>query len=577
MDEATVDRVGRLAFFKQIDASSFRPPITLPELIRNDARLVALSRGDVIVQQGEYGNSVFLVLEGQARVWSRSDLQTSGRASKSRRDRFSLGSMFKELVNPRAYPEVRDPVVYRATTQNVSLTTSSARDRGLKLTDIQAVIDRGQTVPVGAGQLFGEIAALTRSPRAATVFAETDVELLEIRWQGLRDLRERSSQVKAHVDGVYRNNVLRAQLAETPMFKGLNDTVLDEIAARTSFETHGHSEWWHELAKSQIDTESREVVEHEPVIVAEGAVVEDLLLIAAGFGRITQRFGSGHRTLGVFSKNDVIGLPMLLKQRDTGEAQRLPYALRAVGHVDVVRIPREVVVSQILPNLPSTMERREFTKHAPGAENFNGAGTVLGDGIPGPMNRRRGDSAALQTQGIDQSLFDFFFDNRIVNGTATMLINTDRCVGCDECVRACALAHESNPRFVRHGIEHGPLMVANACMHCVDPVCLIGCPTGAIQRDAKDGFIAIDDVLCIGCGTCANSCPYENIRLVEIRSEDGKFIIDESTKAPIVKATKCDLCSGRRGGPACQQACPHDALIRIDMRDREKLHRWINR
>jgi len=117
-------------------------------------------------------------------------------------------------------------------------------------------------------------------------------------------------------------------------------------------------------------------------------------------------------------------------------------------------------------------------------------------------------------------------------------------------------------------------MVANACMHCVDPVCLIGCPTGAIHR-TQDGLVTIDDVTCIGCATCANSCPYDNIRMVEIRDQNGDFIVDQETQAPIVKATKCDLCLQQPGGPACQRACPHDALKRIDLRDREQLVDWL--
>ncbi len=178
---------------------------------------------------------------------------------------------------------------------------------------------------------------------------------------------------------------------------------------------------------------------------------------------------------------------------------------------------------------------------------------------------------------IKQSLIDFFVDNRTINGTATMLINTDRCVGCDDCVRACASTHDNNPRFVRHGPSHGNIQVANACMHCVDPVCLIGCPTGAIARNAADGRVMIDDRICIGCGTCANSCPYNNIQLVEIRDQSGAFIVDTETNQPIVKATKCDLCYGQLGGPACERACPHDAFIRIDMRDQEGLAAWVNR
>ena len=60
-------------------------------------------------------------------------------------------------------------------------------------------------------------------------------------------------------------------------------------------------------------------------------------------------------------------------------------------------------------------------------------------------------------------------------------------------------------------------MIASACMHCTDPVCLIGCPTGAIHRAEDSGTVVIDDNTCIGCATCASNCPYDNIRMVEIR------------------------------------------------------------
>jgi len=107
-------------------------------------------------------------------------------------------------------------------------------------------------------------------------------------------------------------------------------------------------------------------------------------------------------------------------------------------------------------------------------------------------------------------------------------------------------------------------MVANACMHCSDPVCMIGCPTGAIHRTQAGGSVVINDDSCIGCGTCANSCPYNNIRLVEIRDLSGAPVQDEATGQPIRKATKCDLCAGIPGGPACERACPHGALQRVD-------------
>ena len=41
--------------------------------------------------------------------------------------------------------------------------------------------------------MFGEIAALTRSPRTSTVFADAEAELLELRWQGLTGPRTYST------------------------------------------------------------------------------------------------------------------------------------------------------------------------------------------------------------------------------------------------------------------------------------------------------------------------------------------------------------------------------------------------
>ncbi|MEM8679124.1 MAG: 4Fe-4S dicluster domain-containing protein, partial [Planctomycetota bacterium] len=168
-------------------------------------------------------------------------------------------------------------------------------------------------------------------------------------------------------------------------------------------------------------------------------------------------------------------------------------------------------------------------------------------------------------------------DERVLNGTQTMLIDMDRCTRCDDCVRACAATHDGNPRFTREGPIHDHFMVAHACMHCADPVCMIGCPTGAIGREIRTGTVLINDATCIGCATCANSCPYQNIKMVETRHPTGELMRDHETQQPIVKATKCDLCTSHWGGPACQRACPHDALVRIDLNDETRLVDWLNR
>ena len=103
---------------------------------------------------------------------------------------------------------------------------------------------------------------------------------------------------------------------------------------------------------------------------------------------------------------------------------------------------------------------------------------------------------------------------------------------------------------------------------------MIGCPTGAIGRESESGVVTINDATCIGCGVCESSCPYQNIQLVHVNDPSGVPYFDQQTGDPIRKATKCDFCADQPGGPACQRACPHDALIRIDLSDPEAVREW---
>ena len=105
---------------------------------------------------------------------------------------------------------------------------------------------------------------------------------------------------------------------------------------------------------------------------------------------------------------------------------------------------------------------------------------------------------------------------------------------------------------------------------------MIGCPTGAIHRESVHGQVVINDRTCIGCSTCANSCPYDNIQMVTARNPEGRPFLDAATHQPIQKAAKCDLCANQPTGPACAHACPHDALVRADMQDVDRLADFLH-
>ena len=448
-------------------------------------------------------------------------------------------------------PEVRDVATYQGGT-NVSLRAKAGAAQTF-LKDIESFIKDHETVVLSRGQAFGEIAALSRAPRTATIFAVSDVELVEMRWQGIRDIRGRDKSVRQLIDTLYRQRRLTNQLRESPLFSHLDEASLERISEQALFETHGEFEWFSSYKKVASEDASQ-VVKHEPVIAEQGAYLDGLVLICSGFARVTRQLDHGERTVRYLSANEAFGLDEIVQHCHSSSSLLSRNGLRAIGYVDVVRIPTAIIEELVVPHLSADQVWRSSSDDAYQAWRN-----------------------PAEDQLLDQTLFDFFVDHRTINGTATMLIDLDRCTGCDDCVRACAAAHNNNPRFLRHGRIQDRIQVANACMHCVDPVCMIGCPTGAIGQSSHGGRVMIDDRTCIGCGTCANSCPYNNIQLVEIRDEDGHFIIDRESGAPIVKAAKCDLCYGQPGGPACQRACPHDALTRIDMRDQVKLASWVSR
>jgi Fe-S-cluster-containing hydrogenase component 2 len=154
-------------------------------------------------------------------------------------------------------------------------------------------------------------------------------------------------------------------------------------------------------------------------------------------------------------------------------------------------------------------------------------------------------------------------DAGLINGESVLLIDLTTCTRCDDCVRACADTHGGTPRFVREGVRVSHYSVPTACYQCSDPVCMIGCPTGAISRPLGTREVVINADTCIGCHRCVNGCPWHNIVPVPYDSR--------TLGRRIELATKCDLCVGRGAGPACVQMCPHGSAVRVDPRDPESI------
>jgi anaerobic carbon-monoxide dehydrogenase iron sulfur subunit len=120
-----------------------------------------------------------------------------------------------------------------------------------------------------------------------------------------------------------------------------------------------------------------------------------------------------------------------------------------------------------------------------------------------------------------------------------------RCMGCEECVEACAKTHDWESRAYVEVVD-GFFPVPMRCNHCQDAPCRSVCPTEAIKR-AASGAVLVDESRCIGCGACAIVCPF-GVPTVSART--GKVL-------------KCDLCeelvfAGEK--PVCVTSCPKGAL-----------------
>lgn len=122
------------------------------------------------------------------------------------------------------------------------------------------------------------------------------------------------------------------------------------------------------------------------------------------------------------------------------------------------------------------------------------------------------------------------------------VIDSERCVGCQLCMFAC------NRRFGDGGLARSAIWVRSAggiergfvvvvCRACPDPPCASVCPTGALIR-RKDGGVMLDARKCIGCGNCANACPFGAVRW------------DAEENKPVI----CVHCG------YCVEFCPHGVI-----------------
>jgi len=357
------------------------------------------------------------------------------------------------------------------------------------------------------GEFFGEAVLLGRGERTATVTAETPVTLLEIEKHRFDLLTRRHRSVRDHLEGVYHARAIATYL-RTHRYLSLLDDESRQALGRG--------------ARLKLYQRGDEVTK-------KGEAADSVLIIKDGVVKATRVANGAVSILAYFNTHDLVGVS------DGGARD---FGLEAVGQCEVIFLARSAFSMMMMQHIEVA---RHFGKD--------------------DMHRR----AAMADVGSTVMQAAQAFLSAGVEVESLLVINLDRCVRCGNCVRACHARHtytrldRRGPIFRRRakieGRRHEHIMLPSSCRHCRDPECMIGCPTGAIQRFA-DGDVDINDN-CIGCENCARKCPYGNITMRPL--DDKERPSPEITK----RAIKCNLCRGY-GYSNCVHECPRGAILRVD-------------
>jgi len=378
---------------------------------------------------------------------------------------------------------------------------------------IDASVDLAYGNPVaelGPGDLLGEMTCMNFYPRSATVRAKTDVVAFEM-LRNVLDIMMKNKTFRAQLDENYRRRALATHLRGVPMFAALSPEFIEQIGRGV------------------------ELLRYAPgqVIARQGEAADCFYLVRIGFVKISEEYPGGELVLAYVSRGDYFGEIGLL-----GGGVRTA-TCTALDHVELVKISGE--------------DFREMVERFPGVRS--GLETVATE---------RQVANARRLQMMQSVPLDQFLSQGLMEAQSLLVLDLQKCTRCDACVNACADAHDGVTRLVRDGLRFENFLVATSCRQCRDPLCMVGCPVGAIRR--RNSLEVIIEDWCIGCGLCARNCPYGNINMhpFDVMVED---LERPGRKKAVVqqKATSCDLCTHLKE-PSCVYACPHDAAHRVDPR-----------
>lgn len=475
------------------------------EKISPDVSLAEWEADRVLFEQGSYIDLAFFIVEGEVDV-------SLGGVERPPAEQAPIFDVTRTFAGP--LPAAAAGAEERPPAADVTRPERTLASETVFLATMEFNLGRGELRRLSRGELFGEIGALSGWPQSVTARTASACTLAQIRLPALREMRLGSKALKQRLDRIYRERELFAQLATTPLLRDCPPAFIGALAQQV------------ELVSCNPGEE----------IVTCGSSVEAIYLVRSGFVKLIQPFGNDEMVVSYLSKGMALGDV----EQVAAESTTWLASARSVEYAELVAIPLGAL--------------RELLRLYPASET-----QLWQSGVA-----RIKEYGATRHSPSRSEFTDFALEAGLVQGNSILVMDLDVCTRCDDCVRACAATHGGRPRFVREGDKYRHLLIAKSCYHCRDPVCLVGCPTGAIHRSGSAEVVSIQDDICIGCQTCASNCPYDQIVMHDTGELWPADAIPEFKRGkPRLVASKCDLCQDTGHGPACVSNCPQNCAYRV--------------